>query len=73
MTVSNERSIAVQAICIPLDFLIFSVDILMAGNPTGRQTYERRIILLYFSAKTLQHQLPLSVGHVPTTAYQLYL
>jgi len=30
-----------------------------------KQTYERRIILLYFAAKTLQHQLPLSVGHVP--------
>jgi hypothetical protein len=32
---SSERSIAVQAICIPLGFLIFSVDILMAGDPTG--------------------------------------
>ncbi|GAC35809.1 hypothetical protein GPSY_0167 [Paraglaciecola psychrophila 170] len=35
----------------------------MAGDPT-KQTYKRRIILLYFAAKTLQHQLPLSVGHV---------
>jgi hypothetical protein len=30
-----------------------------------KQTYERRIILMYFAAKTLQHQLPLSVGHLP--------
>jgi hypothetical protein len=37
--------------------------ILRTGIPT-KQTYERRIILLYFAAKTLQHQLPLSVGHV---------
>jgi hypothetical protein len=33
-----------------------------------KQTYEQRIILLYFAAKTLQHQLPLSVGHVPKVA-----
>ncbi len=37
--------------------------ILRTAIPT-KQTYERRIILLYFAAKTLQHQLPLSVGHV---------
>ena len=37
--------------------------ILRTGSPT-KQTYERRIILLYFAAKTLQHQLPLAVGHV---------
>jgi hypothetical protein len=40
----------------------------MAGVSTKR-SYERRNILLYFVAKTLQHQhqhqLPLSVGHVP--------
>jgi len=41
---------------------MLSIGILMAGDPT-KQTYERRIILLYFAAKTLQHQLPLSVGH----------
>jgi hypothetical protein len=40
------------------------VGILMAADPTW-QTYERRIILLYFAAKTLQHQLPLSVGRRP--------
>jgi hypothetical protein len=38
--------------------------ILKTADPT-KQTYERRFILLYFAAKTLQHQLPLSVGHVP--------
>ena len=35
----------------------------MAGFPT-LLTYERRITLLYFAAKTPQHQLPLSVVHV---------
>jgi hypothetical protein len=35
---------------------------LMVLIPT-KQTYERRIILLYFADKTLQHQLPLSDGH----------
>jgi hypothetical protein len=30
------------------------------------QTYERRIKLLYSAAKTLQYQLPLSVGHLPS-------
>jgi hypothetical protein len=59
----HERSIAVQAICIPLNFLMLSVGILMAGFPT-KQTYERRIILLYFAAKTLQYKLLLSVVHV---------
>jgi hypothetical protein len=34
----NERSGAVQAICIPLKFLMLSVGILMAGDPT-KQTY----------------------------------
>jgi hypothetical protein len=33
--------------------------ILKTADPTLR-TYERRIILLHFAAKTLQHQLPLS-------------
>jgi hypothetical protein len=31
----HERSIAVQAICIPLNFLMLSVGILMASFPTG--------------------------------------
>ena len=60
----SERTIAVQAICIPLNFLMLSVGILMAGVPT-QQTFERRILLLYFAAKTLLHHLPLFVGHVP--------
>jgi hypothetical protein len=32
----HERSIAVQAICIPLNFLMLSVGILMAGFPTNQ-------------------------------------
>jgi hypothetical protein len=40
------------------------LSMLRTGFPT-KQTYERRIILLYLAAKTHQHQLPLSVGHVP--------
>jgi hypothetical protein len=67
----HERSIAVQATCIPLNFLMLSVGILMAGFPT-KQTYERRIILLYFAAKTLQYQLPLSVVHVPRLCENSY-
>jgi hypothetical protein len=40
------------------------VGILMAADPS-QQKYEQRIILLYFAAKTLQHQHPLSFSHVP--------
>jgi hypothetical protein len=43
----------------------------MAGFPT-KQTYERRIILLYFAAKTLQYKLLLSVGNVPTPVIQFF-
>ncbi len=60
----KERSIAVQAICIPLNFLMLLVGILMAGDPT-KPSLALRVIFVYFAAKTLQHQLPLSVGHVP--------
>jgi hypothetical protein len=38
-----ERTIAVQAICIPLKFLMLSVGILMAGDPT-KQTLALRIL-----------------------------
>jgi hypothetical protein len=71
MHLSYERSRAIQAICLPLNFLMFSVVILRTGFPT-KQTYEQKIILLYLAAKTLQHQLPLSVGHVPTPVIQLF-
>jgi len=63
LTGSYERSIAVQATCIPLNFLMLSVGILMAGIPT-LLSLAVRVILVHFAAKTLQHHLPLSVGHV---------
>jgi hypothetical protein len=51
-----ERSRAVQAICIPLNFLMFSVVILRTCFPTKR-SLALRVILVHFAAKTLQHQL----------------
>ena len=38
-----ERSIVVQKICIPLNFLMLSIGILMAGDPT-KQTLALRIL-----------------------------
>jgi hypothetical protein len=64
LTVGLERSGAVQAICIPLNFLMFSVVILRTCFPT-KGSLAFRVILVHFAAKTHQHQLPLSVGHVP--------
>jgi hypothetical protein len=53
-----------QVVCISIDFSLFWV-IILTSDDAILQTYERRIILLYFAAKTLQHQLPLCGGHVP--------
>jgi hypothetical protein len=46
-----ERTIGVQAICIPLKFLMLSVGILMAGDPT-KPLLALRVILVHFATKT---------------------
>jgi hypothetical protein len=40
------------------------LSMLRTGYPT-KPSLALSIILMHFAAKTLQHQLPLSVGHVP--------
>jgi len=59
----SGRETAVQVITISVDLFMLTVGILMTSFPT-KPSLALRNILVHFAAKTLQHQLPLSVGHV---------